>query len=154
MPMIKYEILVQAPIELCFDLSRDVDIHMKTTSDTQEAAIDGVTHGLMDEGDWVTWEAKHLGVRQRLTAKIVEMNRPYYFKDIMVKGAFKSFTHTHEFIEVEQGTIIRDVFDYQSPFGIIGKIADKLFLEKYMQRFIERRTLEIKHIAENKVNES
>ncbi|MDQ0857910.1 ligand-binding SRPBCC domain-containing protein [Bacillus sp. V2I10] len=33
-----------------------------------------------------------------LRYKITEMNRPYEFKDMMVKGAFKSFIHTHTFV--------------------------------------------------------
>ncbi|SEQ79442.1 SRPBCC family protein [Piscibacillus halophilus] len=148
MPTIKYDILIDAPIEYVFDLTRDVDVHMQTTANTGEQAIAGVTHGLMEKGDTVTWKAKHLGVKQTLTAKIIEMNRPYYFKDIMIKGAFHSFTHTHEFIETDQGTLMKDVFQYQSPLGFIGVLADQLFLEKYMQRFIERRAIELKKIAE------
>ncbi|MEK3806319.1 SRPBCC family protein [Bacillus sp. FSL H8-0547] len=148
MPTIKHEIFIQAPIEICFDLSRSVDVHMETTGKTQERAVDGVTSGLMELGDSVTWEAVHLGVRQTLTAKIIEMEKPYRFTDVMVKGAFRSFTHTHEFQESGTGTIMKDVFSYESPFGIFGKTADLLFLERYMKKFIAARALELKRIAE------
>lgn len=109
-----------------------------------------MTTGLMENGDTVTWEAVHLGVRQRLTAKIIEMDRPHKFTDVMVKGAFHSFTHTHEFIESGTGTLMKDTFSYKSPFGIIGKIADRLFLERYMKNFITDRAKELKRIAEGK----
>jgi ligand-binding SRPBCC domain-containing protein len=135
---------------LCFDLSRNVEIHTKTTSHTNERAVRGVKKGLLTKGDEVTWEAIHLGIKQRLTAKISEMNEPYTFTDVMVKGAFHSFTHTHEFIENGSGTIMKDIFEYKSPFGIIGQIADKLFLEKYMTRFLVTRADELKKIAEIK----
>ncbi|MGX1195442.1 SRPBCC family protein [Metabacillus sp. SLBN-84] len=148
MPTIKHEIFIQAPIEICFDLARSVDVHMETTGKTQERAVDGVTSGLMELGDSVTWEAVHLGVRQTLTAKIIEMEKPYRFTDVMVKGAFRSFTHTHEFQESGTGTIMKDVFSYESPFGIFGKTADLLFLERYMNKFIAARALELKRIAE------
>ncbi|WP_282034442.1 SRPBCC family protein [Metabacillus indicus] len=148
MPTIKQEVYIQAPIEVCFDLARSVDVHMETTGRTQERAVDGVTTGLMESGDSVTWEAVHLGVRQRLTAKIIEMERPYRFSDVMVKGAFRSFTHTHEFKESGTGTIMKDTFSYESPFGIFGKLADLLFLERYMRKFIAARALELKRIAE------
>ena len=148
MPTIKHEIYIHAPIEICFDLARSVDVHMETTSRTQEKAIDGVTSGLMELGDSVTWEAVHLGVRQRLTAKIIEMERPYQFTDVMVKGAFHSFTHTHEFKVNGTGTIMKDTFSYESPFGIFGKMADLLFLEWYMKNFLAARALELKRIAE------
>ncbi|MET1013312.1 MAG: SRPBCC family protein [Paenisporosarcina sp.] len=149
MPLIEHYIYIEAPIDVCFDLARNVHIHMETTSKTKERAIGGVTEGLMEKGDSVTWEAVHLGVKQKLTAKITEMEKPIRFKDVMVKGAFHSFTHTHEFTQRGTGTIMKDTFSYRSPLGILGEIADKLFLEKYMKEFISNRALALKEIAEN-----
>lgn len=154
MPIIKYEIFIEAPIHVCFDLARNVEVHTETTGKTKERAIDGVISGLMENGDTVTWEAIHFGVKQKLTAKIIEMKKPYRFTDVMVKGAFHSFTHTHEFIESGSGTIMKDTFSYISPFGILGKIADKLFLEKYMRNFIVNRAKELKRIAEKNIVEA
>ncbi|SOC44472.1 SRPBCC family protein [Ureibacillus acetophenoni] len=138
---------------VCFDLARNVDIHTKTTTKTKEKAIGGVTQGLLEEGDTVTWEATHFGIKQRLTAKVTHMEKPTLFVDIMVKGAFSSFTHTHQFIEEKGGTLMIDTFEYKSPFGSIGMIADKLFLEKYMTEFIISRAKEqkkeLKRIAES-----
>lgn len=148
MPIIKHEIHINAPIHICFDLARNVDVHTETTAKSKDKAIAGVTTGLMESGDTVTWEAIHLGIKQKLTAKIIEMNRPYHFTDVMVKGAFHSFTHTHEFIESGTGTIMKDTFSYQSPFRVIGKIADRLLLERYMRNFIVDRANELKKIAE------
>lgn len=87
-------------------------------------------------------------MKQRLTAKISEMDEPYTFTDVMVKGAFHSFTHRHCFIGKDNGTIMKDHFEYHSPFGIIGQLADKLFLEKYMRNFLVSRANELKKIAE------
>ncbi|MBS4196516.1 SRPBCC family protein [Lederbergia citri] len=147
---IKHDIYINAPINVCFDLARNVEVHTETTSKTKEKAIGGVTVGLMENGDTVTWEAIHFGVKQKLTAKIIEMEKPYKFTDVMVKGAFHSFTHRHEFIESGTGTIMKDTFSYKSPFGILGKIADTLFLEKYMRKFIIHRAKELKRIAEKR----
>ncbi|WP_432363364.1 SRPBCC family protein [Sporosarcina sp. UB5] len=150
MPTITHEIHINAPIHICFDLARNVDVHTETTAKTKEKAIAGVMTGLLENGDTVTWEAVHFGIKQRLTAKIIEMNRPHSFTDVMVKGAFHSFTHTHEFIESDTGTIMKDTFSYKSPLGFIGKIADRLFLERYMKNFIADRANELKRIAERK----
>ncbi|WP_198936743.1 SRPBCC family protein [Domibacillus epiphyticus] len=78
-------------------------MHTKTTSNTKETVVGGVTEGLLEQGDYVTWEAIHFGVKQRVTAKITEMDPPYTFTDVMVKGAFHSFIHIHEFIENGKG---------------------------------------------------
>lgn len=150
MPTIRHEIHINAPIHICFDLVRNVEVHTETTAKTKERAIGGVTTGLMEKGDSVTWEAVHFGIKQKLTAKIIEMNKPHSFTDAMVKGAFHSFIHIHEFVESGEGTIMKDTFSYKSPLGFLGIVADKLFLEKYMTRFIANRANELKRIAENR----
>ncbi|NYF25971.1 SRPBCC family protein [Sporosarcina sp. JAI121] len=149
MPLIEHQEFIQASIERCFDLARDVDIHTRTTESTKEKAVGGVTTGLLSAGDSVTWEAVHFGIKQRLTAKITIMNRPYIFEDIMVQGAFHSFTHIHEFVEKDTGTLMIDRFQYKSPYGPIGVIADKLFLESYMRKFIVNRAQALRRIAES-----
>lgn len=149
MPIIKHTHVIHAPIDLCFDLARNVDIHVETSAKTKEKAVEGVTNGLLEKGDTVTWEAIHFGIKQRLTAKVTHMEKPTLFIDIMIKGAFHSFKHTHQFIEKNDITVMIDVFEYKSPFGPIGILADKLFLKKYMSDFIYSRGKELKRIAEN-----
>ena len=149
MPVIEHQQLINAPVEVCFDLARNVDIHTQTASKTTERAVSGVTEGLLEQGDTVTWEAIHFGIKQRLAAKVTLMEKPHKFVDVMVKGAFHSFVHTHQFIEEAGGTIMIDKFQYKSPFGLIGVVVDKLFLEKYMKAFIVSRAKELKKIAEN-----
>jgi ligand-binding SRPBCC domain-containing protein len=148
MPTIQHSQYIKAPIEVCFDLARSVEVHIHTTSGTQERAVGGVTSGLLEEGDTVTWEAVHFGIRQRLTAKVTVMEKPFRFVDIMVKGAFKSFVHTHEFVEEAEGTVMIDTFQFESPFGLLGIAADKLFLERYMREFIESRAEGLRELAE------
>lgn len=148
MPKIIHETSIEAPIVKCFDLARNVEIHTTTTANTNEIAVAGVTTGLLQLGDSVTWEATHFGIRQQLTAKIIDMDAPHTFTDVMTRGAFHSFTHTHEFIEYDRGTVMKDTFAYRSPFGVLGEIADKLFLKRYMKNFIISRASELKKIAE------
>ena len=68
MPIIKHTTYIEAPIERCFDLARDVEVHTQTTAKTKEKAVGGITSGLLNKGDRVTWEATHFKVKQRLTA--------------------------------------------------------------------------------------
>jgi ligand-binding SRPBCC domain-containing protein len=150
MPKIEIETFVHAPIQTCFDLSRSIDVHMQSTSQTKEKAIAGVTSGLIGLNEIVTWEAIHFGVKMRLTSKITEFNFPSYFVDEMVKGPFKRIRHVHHFIEDKNGTKVIDSFDYTSPLGILGKIADQLFLREYMKKFLLIRNQYIKELAEQK----
>ncbi|MBM7839314.1 ligand-binding SRPBCC domain-containing protein [Alkalihalobacillus xiaoxiensis] len=148
MPTIRIRTFIKADRSICFDLARDVTIHTLTTGNTNERAVAGVTHGLLELHDTVTWEATHLGVKQRLTAQIVDLNVPAEFTDVMVNGAFHSFTHVHQFHEVSGGTMMTDTFTYKAPLGFLGHIANFLFLKAYMTRFLKQRTQELKHLAE------
>ena len=148
MPLIHIETLIQAPPEVCFDLSRSVELHVASVPGTDERAIAGVTTGLMGPGDTVTWEAVHFGVRQCLTARITEYERPHRFVDEMVHGAFERFRHVHTFLPTEGGTRMVDDFDYTAPFGPLGLLANHLFLEAYMTRVLAGRCAHIKAAAD------
>lgn len=148
MPRIQLQTLIDAPIERVFDLARSIDVHMATTSPTKEIAIGGRTSGLVEEGDSVRWEATHLGVRQQLEARISKLDRPTYFEDIMVSGAFESMSHQHHFKEVGNATEMTDILEFRAPLGIFGRIAESLFLTRYMEKFIHERNQGVKRIAE------
>lgn len=151
MPTIRIELLIEAPADVCFDLARSIDIHAKSTAQTKERPVAGRTSGLIELGESVTWEAVHFGIKQRLTAEITEMDRPRRFVDEQVRGAFKSFTHAHEFIAVQNGTLMIDIFHYTSPLGVLGRWADRWFLKAYMHDFLLQRNLYIKHAAEQEM---
>src|SRR5690348_182491 len=87
---------------------------------------------------WVTSlpGAKHLGIYQKLTVKIIAMDRSRSFVDTMLKGAFAHMKHTHLFEASATGTLMTDVFEYRSPLGMVGRIADNLFLKDYMTKLL------------------
>jgi ligand-binding SRPBCC domain-containing protein len=148
MPIIRLETLIQAPPERCFDLARDVDTHVRSTARTRERAVGGVMSGLLGLSDEITWEAVHFRVRQRLTSRITRFERPHRFEDEMVRGVFQSLAHTHEFRPVDGGTQMIDTFRYTAPLGVLGVLADKLFLERHMRRLLTERAAFLKHEAE------
>jgi ligand-binding SRPBCC domain-containing protein len=148
MPVIRIETIIKAPAEVCFDLSRSIDLHMESTKRTGETAIAGRTTGLIELGETVTWRAKHFYIWQTLTSQITEMQRPFFFVDEMVDGAFKSFRHEHRFVEQEGNTVMTDVFDFESPWGWLGILANKLFLTRYMTGLLMTRNAVIKQNAE------
>ena len=67
----------------------------------------------------------------------------------MVKGIFKRFKHQHYFEDYRGGTLMTDLFEYRSPLRILGRIADKIILKKYMTELLIRRNTLIKEIAES-----
>jgi ligand-binding SRPBCC domain-containing protein len=146
MALIRLETYIKAPIERCFDLSLSVDLHRDSVA--------GVTSGIMKLGDTVTWEAVHFGVKQHLTTHITAYERPYHFTDEMVKGVFQEITHLHEFVPQSPGTLMIDLFTFQAPLGLLGKLAEMLFLTRYMKGLLLSRNRYLKHVAEAENHEN
>ncbi len=146
---LSFQIKIKADINTVFDLARNIDLHKISAKHTHEKAISGRKTGLIELGETVTWRAKHLGIYQNLTVKITEFDRPHHFTDEMLKGAFKWFKHKHSFRQSGEYTIMTDTFEYQSPLGILGILADYLFLKNYMKRFLAKRNQVIKEFAES-----
>ncbi|MHC8947496.1 SRPBCC family protein [Sphingobacterium hungaricum] len=149
MPTIYLETIIKAPVDRVFDLARSIDLHMISTKETNEKAIAGKTSGLINLNETVTWRAKHFGIYQKLSVRITRMQRPFLFEDKMLSGAFKSMEHVHRFEEFPGGTKMFDEFTFSAPLGPLGKLAERLFLTKYMKRFLVIRNQELKDIAES-----
>ena len=148
MPAIVVETRIAAPIERCFDLARDVETHLRTASFTRECVGGGRTSGLLGPGDIVTFEARHFGIRQRLTSKIVEFDRPHRFVDEMVQGPFASLRHVHEFIDDGDAVLMRDTLIWRSPLGFLGALADTFFVARHMRTFMVTKQSELRRCAE------
>jgi ligand-binding SRPBCC domain-containing protein len=148
MTSIYLETTINASQKICFDLSRSIDLHMSSMSHSKEKVVAGRTGGLIQKDEFVTWEATHFFVKQRLSSKIIEMEEPQYFVDEMISGAFKSLWHKHEFVQTGITTILIDDFRYEVPFGILGRLFDWLFLKNYMKILLVKRNQTIKRRAE------
>lgn len=122
-----------------FDLSRNIDAHVDSMTKSRERAIAGTTTGLISEGEHVTWQAWHLGVRFRMTSRITHMEAPALFSDEQVKGPFKYLRHTHEFRPDGSGTLMVDTVEFAAPFGALGRLVEKLVLARYMENLIRKR---------------
>ena len=149
MAQIELTTVIHAPIELCFDLSRSIDLHTLSTEGTDEEAIAGITSGLIGAGECVTWKAKHFGITQTLTSKITQFEYPVHFRDEMIKGAFKLIKHDHRFETFGNTTIMRDIFLFESPGWIVGNLFNIIILKKYLRKLLVKRNQMIKDVAES-----
>ncbi|MGI4756205.1 MAG: SRPBCC family protein [Janthinobacterium lividum] len=142
--------IIEAPIGRCFDLSRSIEVHLLGTEQTGEQAVGGVTHGLIRLGEFVRWRATHLGVKQHLASRITAYDRPIYFQDTMIEGAFRTMQHDHFFNALTpHRTEMRDRFAFAAPLPVLGLIAEKLVLRRYMQNLLAHRNDVLKQVAES-----
>lgn len=140
---------IEAPIELCFDLARDVEAHQQSSAFTGERAVSpGRTTGLLELGDVVTFEGVHFGLRQRFTARITELQRPHLFVDELVRSTFRAMRHIHDFRSIGGATIMTDALEWRSPFGPLGVIADAVAVRRHLRAFLVRKQGALKEMAE------
>lgn len=149
MPTIHLTTFVAAPAQRVFDLARSIELHRKSMARTEETAIAGTTSGLIGLNETVTWKAKHLRKVRILKSKVTAMNAPLSFTDEMVDGDFKSLRHEHHFKRIDNGTLLIDIFSFETPYGGLGKIVERLFLTRYMRSLLELRNQTIKEYAES-----
>ncbi|WP_293304385.1 SRPBCC family protein [Pedobacter sp. UBA5917] len=148
MPTIILKTLINAPIERCFDLARNIDLHMQSMHHSREQAIAGKVNGLINLNESVTWKAKHFGIYFEMTNKITAFDYPNAFTDEMIKGPFKKLHHQHLFKTIGTQTEMTDVFEFKAPFGILGWLVEKLSLTGYMRRLLIQRNKVMKREAE------
>jgi len=140
MPELRLELYIDAPPVACFALLRDPRLHTETV----------VSHeGPFALGQRVRFESRMLGIRQVLAVEVTEFDPPHRLTDTMISGTFREFRHAHEFIEHKDGTLMRDVVSWRSPFGPLGRLADKLFLHRKLTKLIIGRNLHLKALAES-----
>lgn len=148
MSILQITTIIKAPVQRVFDLSRSIDLHKISTASTNEEAVAGITTGLINLNETVTWQAFHLFKKRKMTVKITTIESPTYFKDEMIAGDFKSFQHQHHFKTIAEGTEMMDILAFESPFGLLGKLMDVVFMKHYLHHFLTLRNATIKQFAE------
>lgn len=149
MPKIHLTTFIQAPAERVFDLCRNIDLHKHSMVKYKEEAVSGTQSGMVEKDDTVTWKAKHLGKTRMLRSKITSMKKPEMFVDEQLEGDFKELKHEHHFKPCENGTIMIDLFEFETPYGAVGKLFNRAYFIRYMRKLLEQRNKTIKEIAES-----
>ena len=149
MPTIHLTTFIAAPAQVVFDLSRHIGVHKESMSSFKEEAVAGTRFGLIEKDETVTWRAKHLLKSRFLRTKITEMKKPEMFTDEQLQGDFKMMKHEHYFKPCDNGTILIDLFHFETPYGVLGQWFNNLYLTTYLKRLLEQRNKTIKAVAES-----
>ncbi len=149
MPTIHLTTFIAAPADIVFDLARHVGLHKESMSKYREEAVAGTRFGLIQKDDTVTWKAKHLFKKRLLRVKVTDMEKAQRFIDVQLDGDFKTMKHEHYFKPCDNGTLLIDLFHFESPYGLFGRWFNNLYLTKYLRRLLEKRNNKIKEYAES-----
>lgn len=148
MPNIHLTTFIEAPAERVFNLSRNIELHKESMKLHKEEAVSGVRFGLIEKEETVTWKARHFFKTRFLRSKITAMKIPEMFIDEQIEGDFKIMKHEHYFKPCDNGTIMIDLFYFESPYGMLGRWFNSLYLTKYIRKLLEERNKTIKEFAE------
>jgi ligand-binding SRPBCC domain-containing protein len=133
MPAFRIVTEIDAPVERCFDLARSIDLHLESMIASGERAVAGVTSGLIGAGEEVSWDARHFGVRWRMTARITDYEPPHRFVDEMVRGPFRSFRHEHLFEPAGAGTRMTDLVTFRMTLGPVAELPVGAYLRRLLR---------------------
>ena len=71
---------------------------------------------------------------------VIELYEPESrFIDVQASGPYRSWRHLHEFVEVADGTLIRDRVEYELPFGPLGELGHRLVVRRQLDRIFDYR---------------
>ncbi len=93
--------------------------------------ISGADDNKIYDGMEILYSVKPLlGIPVKWKTLIKDVDEPYSFTDIQLKGPYKLWEHQHKFTEKENGVLIEDKVRYSLPFGFLGQIIHDLIVRK------------------------
>ena len=149
MPTIHLTTFIAAPAEVVFDLSRHIGLHKESMAAYQEEAVAGIRFGLIEKDETVTWKARHIFKNRIMRVRITEMKKHELFVDEQAEGDFRMMKHEHHFKPCDNGTILIDLFHFESPYGVLGRWFNSFYLTRYMRKLLEKKNTVIKETAES-----
>ena len=73
------------------------------------------------------------GIKLRWMTEITHLNEKEYFVDEQRFGPYALWHHQHHFKQVEGGIMMTDIVNYAIPFGVLGRMANTLFVKKKLK---------------------
>jgi ligand-binding SRPBCC domain-containing protein len=137
---------IHAPIEICFDLARSIELN---SSPSPENLPQKTKKGVWEVGHRIHRVSYYFGIKYLSESELKRCTKPYFYSDEMKVGPFRTFVHDHFFYEFPDETVMVDNVYFQSPWGFLGETADTLLLKKYIMRILSKRNKTIKRYAES-----
>ncbi|MBM3431648.1 MAG: hypothetical protein FJX92_01415 [Bacteroidetes bacterium] len=150
MPTIHLTTFISQSADIVFDLARHVGLQRDALSDYRQQAVAGTRFGLLEQGETITWRARHFFRDRLIRLKIREMIRGDRLILEQVMGPFLSFRQERYVKACENGSILIDLVHYEWKQGRLGQIADRLILRTYLERILHLHIAYIQKAAEGK----
>ena len=91
-------------------------------------------------GQIISYKIKILGgIKVNWVTEITHVKDLYYFVDEQRFGPYALWHHQHHFKEIEGGVEMVDEVNYAIPFGLIGRLANWLFVGRQVSAIFDHR---------------
>jgi ligand-binding SRPBCC domain-containing protein len=87
-----------------------------------------------------------LGIPLHWITEIEELKDKEFFIDTQRKGPYRLWRHQHFFKAIPGGVEMTDVVEYQNPLGLIGRIANSIFVKRKLRKIFEYRRKRVEEI--------
>lgn len=88
----------------------------------------------MKRGQHIEYRISLAGIPMRWLTEITAWEPEERFVDLQLRGPYRYWHHLHEFRDAPGGTEMRDVVDYEMPFGFVGDWANLLAVRSTLDR--------------------
>ncbi len=84
-----------------------------------------------------------LGIKLDWMTEITQVQHEKYFIDEQRFGPYKFWHHQHHFQEIPGGVLMKDILTYGMPLGILGQLANGIFVANKLQQIFSYRKQKI-----------
>lgn len=87
-----------------------------------------------------------LNIPMHWETEILDVQKPYRFKDVQRQGPYAYWAHTHTFEDTPQGVLMTDLVEYVMPYSIVGRLAHVLIVKKKLNKIFDFRSQVLKKL--------
>jgi ligand-binding SRPBCC domain-containing protein len=137
---VEYKQLIKASIQEVWDFFSAPANLSKITPPQMNFKIIDMQGDKMFAGQIIRYRVTVLPlVRVGWTTEITEVENGLTFVDEQRKGPYRLWRHRHTFRETAGGVEMTDVVEYAIPFGLMGRLANFLFVAREVKRIFAHR---------------
>lgn len=80
-----------------------------------------------------------LGIKLNWVTEITQVKNQEFFIDEQRIGPYSMWHHQHKIESIEGGVLMKDIITYKPPMGILGVIANSIFIKKQLEEIFDYR---------------
>lgn len=140
--------LIPAPLDAVWDFISS-PVNLKLIAPPQ-MGFEIVTQSLPDRmmaGMIIEYRVKPMaGIPTTWVTEITQVRDKEYFIDVQQVGPFAFWHHQHILEQQENGVLMTDIISYKPPLGLLGSLANLLFVRRQLESIFTHRKRAIENI--------